>query len=352
MKHKTFANSIILATGVFILLNLLVWELYTKKLLSFTTGDLSRLGYFSDMAVDKNFEVDLPKRHIVYRGQGGVPDIIVIGDSFTNSGGQDKNPYYQDYIATFNDYTVLNITQYGQNDFLTTVAMLSNSGWLDEHRPKAVLIQTVARNCVAFYSIDFNLEKTDTVKNIVGYYKGLPPSKAMSEQVPPKARFINTGNLKFLLYKILYYFSDHAFYSQVYAMKLDRPLFSTGSGDKLLIYYKDIMNLRLNKEASVKRLNDNLNRLAKKLGAKGVRLYFMPTVDKYDLYSAYIKDNPYPRNDFFDKLEGMTKAYTLINTKEILSSELARGEMDIYHPDDTHWTWKASKKIFETVRFE
>jgi hypothetical protein len=41
----------------------------------------------------------------------------------------------------------------------------------------------------------------------------------------------------------------------------------------------------------------------------------------------------------------------LIDTKAILYKAIEEGELDLFHQDDTHWTWKASQRIFSSVRF-
>lgn len=78
----------------------------------------------------------------------------------------------------------------------------------------------------------------------------------------------------------------------------------------------------------------------------------MPCVDKYNLYSNYIINNPYPRSIFFEELRKLPKRYHLIDTKAILTEEVRKGEKDVFYADDTHWSWKASKKVFETIKFE
>jgi hypothetical protein len=91
--------------------------------------------------------------------------------------------------------------------------------------------------------------------------------------------------------------------------------------------------------------------LADKLTTKGVKLYFMPCADKYDIYSKFIINNKYPQNQFFEKLRPLQKRYTLIDTKALLSKELDKGIKDIYYFDDAHWSWKASETIFKQVKF-
>jgi hypothetical protein len=129
-------------------------------------------------------------------------------------------------------------------------------------------------------------------------------------------------------------------------------MFNVKDGATLLFYREDIKNIEKSNAASIANLNDNLNLLADKLAKKGIRLYFMPCVDKYNLYGEFIVNNRYPRSTFFELLRSLPKRYTFIDTKSILIKELRKGEKDIFYADDTHWSWKASQKIFETVRFD
>ena len=99
-------------------------------------------------------------------------------------------------------------------------------------------------------------------------------------------------------------------------------------------------------------MNDNLNLLSKKFKEKGIIFYFMPAVDKYDLYSKYIIDNNYPESTFFEKLRPLKKDYRFIDTKTILLKELQKGEKDVFYSDDTHWSYKASEAIFKKIKFD
>jgi hypothetical protein len=47
----------------------------------------------------------------------------------------------------------------------------------------------------------------------------------------------------------------------------------------------------------------------------------------------------------------LPKEYLLIDTKAILAKAIEEGELDLFYQDDTHWTWKASQRIFSAVRF-
>ncbi len=92
-------------------------------------------------------------------------------------------------------------------------------------------------------------------------------------------------------------------------------------------------------------MNQNFNHLSDLLTSKKIQLFVMIAADKYDLYSEYIQNNKYPKNHFFDITQPLTKRYIFIDTKSILSNTLKK-ERDIYFADDTHWSNKASIKIF------
>jgi hypothetical protein len=78
----------------------------------------------------------------------------------------------------------------------------------------------------------------------------------------------------------------------------------------------------------------------------------MPPADKYTIYSEYIANNPYPPSTFFELLRPLPKKYIFVDTKAVLSQAVKNGEKDIYYSDDTHWSWKASKLIAESMRFK
>ena len=356
MTYKKHTRWFVCLLAGFVLLHLAIWKIFTENILSnrHEGGDLVRVGYISGSKVMEKTRVDLPKKHMVmsdYRGQ--KIDVLTIGDSFSGGGGFRRNPYYQDYMATKNNFTVLNAGPYPTNDFvaffqpLSTLSILYNSGYLDIIKPRYVLIESVARYSICRFAKPFNFSKGDSLENVVTFY-----AKKNSPHKAPDVCFFNNGNLKFLLNKILYRFSDSAFSKIIHVKKLRLPLFSVDNSDSLLFLQEDIKYLKEVNPQSVARLNENFNRIAELLERKGIKLLFMPIVDKYDLYSDYMVNNPYPQNMFFDILRELPRKYTLIDTKEILSSCLKKGEKDIYFSDDSHWNWKASEHIFEVVKFK
>lgn len=355
MSHRKYTHRFIAIWVGIILINLAIWKIYTEKLLSsrYEGGDMTRVGYIQGSKIIRNTVVDLPHRHLEMSDyQGQKIDVLTIGDSFSAGGGFGRNSFYQDYLATSKNFTVLNAAPYPTDDLymffqpLSTLAILYNSGYLDIIRPRYVLIESITRYAMQRFAKPFDFSRTEPLDKVKAYYRQVQkPNDA------PSIFFFNNGNFKFLLYKILYRFSDSAFVNTIHIRKLTQPFFSVDNSDSLLFLHEDIRYMKEMTPQSIELLNENFNRVADLLDKKGIKLVYMPIVDKYDLYSDYIINNPYPKNIFFESLRKLPRRYSLIDTKDILSNSLKKGEKDIFYPDDSHWNWKAAEIIFNTVEF-
>lgn len=318
-------------------------------------GDLARLTYFIGLKDYRTNSSDLPLKHIEMKDfQGQHIDVLTIGDSFSQGGGGGKNRFYQDYIASFNNLSVLNVYAYPTEDLvaffspLSTLKVLYNSGYLDIIKPRIILIESIERYCIRRYARPYYKGMTVSLDEVRTYYR----TKTFNINYLPKRTFINEGNFKYVYYNMMYRLSLNPLKGGIITAQLDRPLFSGKNSSKLIFYKEDVDNFKDCNIPSMILLNDNFNVMARLLKKKGIRLYFMPIVDKYDLYSEHIVDNPYPRSVFFETLRGLPKEYNFIDTKKILSEVLNHGEKDIYYVDDTHWSWKATRSIFEQVKFK
>jgi len=349
-KYKTWVLILVWTLILFIGVNAVVWKLFAEDVLTFKKyypGDLARVGYIVGSKQYRKPEFTLPRKHIEnteYRGQR--VDVITIGDSFSNVKDNGRDPLYQDWIASMHNLEVLNIQPLQGATELSTVVILLNSGYLDKVKPRLIIVETVERDCVGKYQGRLDLQMKRPLREIEDYFR-----TASFRSSPPEVGFLNAGNFKFILNSILYRFSDHAFFSTVYARDLDAPFFSVKNDRRLLFYRDDIRSIPHATNQSIRSLNDNLNSVAELLRLKGITLYFMPAADKYDMYSDYIVANPYPKSVFFELLRELPKRYVFVDTKAILTEELRKGEKDIYYADDTHWSWKAVKRIAESVKF-
>ncbi len=339
---------------LFVIFNFVIWKGYTERLLGANSagGDLARLGYIPWIKQPRKNSSDLPRKHIEQQEYAGQPiRILTFGDSFSNGGGGGRNRYYQDYMASINDCNVLNIEPFQEPDFMESIAIMYNNGYLDTLRPKYLLLSSSEKLSIGRFARDVDFSKNMGMEELLRH-------KRMGYNVTAKpgthtkgVQFINSGNYRFLEYSLLYRFSSNAFFSKVFQVTLTQPFFNNSKPNTLLFYRDDVSSIFSATPATVGKMNENLNLLSDMLMKKGIKLYFMPCVDKYDLYSGYIVKNKFPQSVFFDELRKLPRRYVLIDTKAILAEELRRGEKDVFFADDTHWTWKAAQKIFETVRF-
>lgn len=356
MSIKKFVNIFVSVIFIFVIYNFVVYNFFTKNILynerNMYSGDLARMSYLSIYSHLRETKVNLEKKHISkeeYKNE--KIDIITIGDSFSNGNVGGENPYYQDYLATKKDLKILNLQIINSTrNFIETVYVLLNSGFLENADVKYILIECVQRTLSESFVITPDKNKTLSIQELSKLYNfSTVDKKSIGNFVLPPQEFINNGNFKFLLYNFLYNFSDHAFISKVNKQKLNKQLFSIKDGNDLLFYEADLKSINKNSMENITAVNDNLNKLAQKLKEKNIQLIFMPAVNKYDLYSSFIVNNKYPMDQFFDRIRTLQKDYIFIDTKDILLKQLDKGEKDIYYIDDTHWSYKSSDVVTDDI---
>lgn len=344
MKEKKYLSIILSLIIVFLGYHFIVWNLLTKEFLinenNMHTGDLGRMSYLSRSLTTRKNEQNLQLKHIDYNDT--IVDVITIGDSFSNGGGGGTNKYYQDYIATNQNLKVMNIQRH-KKGFIETVLILNSIGILDNLKVKIILLQSIERTAISRYAknINWNIGLKNNSLNFL--------NKKHSNTIKSPS-FINNLNYNSLIYNILYKYDDNAIFSKNYIADISKNFFSCEDKDRLLFYYRDLKSIPLSNNNSITLLNNNLNKLQKILNKKNIQLYFMPSVDKYNLYSKYIKNNNYPKSTFFEILRPLKKEYTLIDTKMILGKMLENNIIDVFYSDDTHWSFKASNEIFNQIK--
>ncbi len=355
VRYRTFARIYILTLLVFVVINILIWVFFTKRLLSpgSRIGDLARLSYLVKISQEREMGINLPRKHVAIGDfTEGKVDMITVGDSFSMGGGGGKNNYYQDYIASRNNFTVVdfqsNIGALKPGIFMPVnlLAILYNNGMLDRLKPRYVLLETAERAALERLVDCFSFQDTQSLDRLFFYYQEYKPTAKRQTEI---STFIDAGK-KFINYNIKDLFSAKRINDNVYRLKLQKSMFSEPYGDRLYyIFDEEKPGVKVTSD-KLRTMNNNLNFIAGKLAKKNIRLVFMPVVSKLNLYGAYADP---PRNDsiFFEDLRKLPKKYLFIDTKALLRDSLQRGEKDIFYKDDTHWSWKASQKIFDTVRF-
>jgi hypothetical protein len=354
MRAKTFVVTFFAISFVFVSFHLLAWKFETQKIYSgeYRVGDLgSRIGFVPSSIDYRHDFTELSNKHVdsfkATQVQLQEPyDILTIGDSFSNGQGGGKNPFYQDYIASAYDKKILNIQSFEGQNQIETVATLLNSGYLDMIKPKYIFIQCIERDIAKRFAkpqnMDISMQPEETTKQLL--------HNKPKWQVPTYG-FINSGNYKFLAYGILRNFNDRAFFTECYSLKLNKEMFSVKNSDTLLVFHEDIKNNQEKSDANIEAINQNLNALQHKLASKDIKLVFLPSPDKYNLYYDFLVDKKYKNAEFFEKIAKLKKNYIFVDSKKILAGALASGEKDIYFADDTHWSHKASEIIVKEMNF-
>lgn len=340
-----------LPVGLFLLANFVVWTVWVEDIRTtkYAGGDLARMGYLSGVKKPRSYSNNLMVRHLeLHEYKGEKIDVLTLGDSFSNTAGLGENVYYQDHLATRQNFRVLNIRPKDGSDVepQTVLIKLYNSGELDRLKPRYVLLESVERYAIQRFGkeLDFSLTATpDELKRYANEKVEIGPYQ------PRPFDFITTANTKYLYNNLLYHFTDHNSDKSVYIARLQQNLFNVPKGNLLIYLGEDTRSIKTATMEAVTRLNDNLNTLAQMLANKGMTLIFMPAVDKYNLYSDYLVDNTLPRSRFFETLRPLKKNYLFIDTKALLADELAKGEKDIFFADDTHWSGKAGSAIFSRI---
>mgnify|MGYP005988939331 CR=1 FL=1 len=351
MTSKKHIRIIIFTSFTFVLFHIVVWFFLTSKVFvtsnGQTIGDLARLSYRQEIVLPKKDNRNLFKKHFDYSSKKPV-DIITIGDSFSQGKGEGENKYYQDFIASNQNLNVLNIRPLPQGLF-ETVLILKNSGLLATMKPKAIIIESVERGAIKRFSKDMNWNESLSITTIEKQVlKNIDKHK---KHTPNELSFINKLNYNSVLYNLLYNFDDNAYFSKVYITSLSESLFNGNCPDCLYFLSSDIKNIHLSNKESITKLNQNFNQLQTILLPDEIDLYFMPAVDKYNLYSKYIPNNIYDTSQFFELLRKEQKIYKFIDTKKSLRILTDNKIKNVYHPDDTHWSSIASEYIFENMRF-
>jgi len=353
MNYKKFTLIFISILFCFVAFNFLTWNLATKHILerhnNYVTGDLARIGYISSPIHKRKNKNNLPKQHFEINNYNFQKlDMITLGDSFSNGAGGGLNRYYQDYIASYQNWNILNINNYKNNNDINTILTLLNSGFLKSKGVKYVLYESIQRKVVDRLTMNINFDINTSIANINQYYNFGENPKSQSSLIIPKQYFINNGNFKYILYNFLYNFSSNAFISKTYIATINKNLFSVKPYNKFLFYNKELTSINKNTKQNLKIVNSNLNKLSLKLNKQGMKLIFMPAVNKYDFYSQYIIDNTYNKDPFFDNFRKLKKNYIFIDTKAILSKQIEK--KDLFYVDDTHWSYKASNIISKELK--
>jgi len=348
LSQKQYIKYLTLAISLFLLYHIVMWTFFTSKIFGLdnkhSIGDLARMSYQLDMLYKRELQYTLTQSFLYRDIYDNKPvDIITIGDSFSHGGGGGKNPYYQDYLATLYNQRVLNIDPQDAYDFFETIVGLYKSGFLEKTHPKFLILQSVERFFPRRFSQNLKISNYKALKAII--------SEKTLHLHHLDVSFISTANYKLPYYSFLYLFKENA-KKDIHKVHLTQDFFTQNIDDKMLFLDEDTKNIPQFTQQNIQKMNSNFNIIAQLLKKLNITLIVFPTPDKYDLYSPYIKENKHPQNPFYQLIRPLQKEYIFIDSKKILAKKLKEGTFDLYYPDDTHWSYKASKTIISNSIFK
>jgi hypothetical protein len=347
---------------LFILFNFITYKVIVEEFVSnkdYFTGDIARLDYVKGFETYRpKYESTLPNKHIeAYKIPGLIKemksievDVITIGDSFFHGGGYGKNPYFQDYLVGDSKLTVLDIPKLRPyNNFETVVGLIDN-GFFNKVKPKYLIIGGLWTG----FKEEFSSKLRSDIDIDIGEYFNYIENKQYVQKFPEYG-FINTGNVMFFLKNLDRYLNLDLVHKNSFQVELDRSLFSLDH-NKLLYYYKSKNDFNFSPEERlnlVKKMNSNFEILSQKMGNLGVKLIVLPIPSKLTLYNKFIQDEDekFEEHNFIETFiqSNVTKMYAVLNTRVILDDMLKSNIKDVWYGDDTHWSFRASKKVSNSI---
>jgi len=259
-------------------------------------------------------------------------DVVVLGDSFSNA---TPLAQWQNYLVR---ETGLSLVTYKVDD-IDIDSFVSSSAYKD-HPPRVVIYQTIERS---FVGRGTGWNKGDC-KTVSVAYQGVP-ARTLSGTQTTRPHMRNTRNgplhpnlssgahyLKRVIKKTFNKKSNRAI-----KLPLSRnDLFSNRQSGHLLVYRNDFERYQVSK-GHLNQAICGLSYIQNTFQKNGETLFVgMIAPDKLTAYQNLIKDFDREKINWMKEIQKHRKL-NVPNLKVSLKNEIARGALDVYLPNDTHW---------------
>lgn len=307
------------------------------------SADLLRIGYIPNIYKNYRnvFTTHKDERFIkLSAAKKNKYKIMTIGDSFSEQGANG----YKNFLAA--DYSLLHIDRYISDNPVQTLVNLCNGDFFEHYNVEYVILQRVERHLIdSINNIDMNGKITvREIDSLISRHK--------TDRKPYKYNFFSRTTILFPYHLPKYFFAkNYLSNKQVYNYDLTSESLFSNHSDKLLFYHTDVINTpQINNIENCEKLNKVLNDISRMLSKRNIKLIFLPSTDKYDLYYEFIVDKKgLPKPIFFDNFKSLKKEYYYIDSKSILSDYLNK-KQDLFYYDDTHWSPIATKIIADNIK--
>lgn len=311
------------------LLSLSLLALVLMVYLQPSAGDLTRIGGRSERDFGWNQPQQAPRGWdvTVAPERGDAPrgefDLLVVGDSFSHM-------VPLNWVQYFLESTGWTGAVYHRN--LVSVASLMESGLLDRHRPKVVVVQIVER--FLHDALDGGVMTCESRSSEV-LHAGLPLNWL---QTPTQTLHREQG-LASISTAMSYLIKQRKGRKRVPAQTLIRDDLLSHRRSDTLIYLGSDQDKYEHAPDVVQRMGCGLRDLQQRIEADGkTRFVVMAVPDKSSAYCPYFKQNP----DKPVRCESViahlaVPGLNLLRLDQDIASALEAGTVDVYLPNDTHW---------------
>ncbi len=317
-------------------------------------GNLTRIGGYSE----NNYGWNKPQAHLenqLYTTADSETyakyyDVVVIGDSFSNySEGQASPPkaYWPNFFVNTTGLTLITY-------HMDTIDLnkLIESKTFKEYPPRFLIYETAERNLIF---------RTSPMKGDCQYKKPPPKTPVKTHRLNSKTvqfeRSTKTGLKEINLDVTIHFMKnfvlrlltpmDNLF--KVVKVTLDQDnLFSNRENKTTLIWYGDFIKYNINEEMVRKGVCGLLNLQNKVQNNNKITFIAMIAPDKLSVYSKYLKNSPSKKGN--ELLEFISRKKINFPRVDIsLKREIKNNFLDIYLPNDSHWSPKGHEIVAQTL---
>jgi len=307
-------------------------------------GNLTRLGGFlsNDFSINENrFEFKKPLYKLAKKlsDYDRYYEIVIIGDSFSRN----LKSGWQNFLSNKTGASIITF-----DIQKTSVSEILQTPMFKKRPPRIFIYESVEyaiwlRNSYCSTELGDNYVKAVSQKQALLISSlgvspltvppSLPSFKTMKFDVDAAANYLYKSFFRNIL---SLNFTDVRYY------ELTNPsLFSNNSSDIILFHYKNFDKLDISKkniETSVCSLL-NLQRAVE--NNKETSFLFLPIPDKLSAYASKLTTDEFINIGIIKDFENIN--LNMVRVDDYISREIENGVVDLYLPDDTHFSYKGYK---------
>ena len=301
------------------------------------SGDLARLGGYSEKDFGWRdalacYQIDRTNLRAEY---DRPYDVVVIGDSFSEQHVRG----WQNRLIERTGWSLVTLREGPR-----TLANLEANPVFRQHPPSLIIVETVERNLAGQFSTDdgfatnwlgpSRLLKTNSPR------RDFPPTHHLASPTiatnRPIAGAWNLDIAKEILLKDVPRRWFNVNLTPVASTALTRGgLFSSEASSRLLFYGADLLKKDCS-EDTISRTAWTVNELRNQIRTRfGCKFVLLVAPDKLTAYGSYLLDGQLRGLSILPRLQ--CRGLDVPRVDVALSAAIARGERDVYLPDDTHW---------------